>query len=175
MRQAAFLIAKTACLSATWRATAGLLLTAALWAAPQTGWSAVKINSCSVTKPSNLVFITNLLTNLSSATTFTISCSTIGNTGTANFTIALSAGTYGTVAQRVMKNGTNSLTYNLYQDVQYTQVWGTTGNQLMMVKLTDDLKNQSYTIYGLIDATPANRAAPAGSYSDTNLVLTISY
>jgi spore coat protein U-like protein len=74
-----------------------------------------------------------------------------------------------------MKNGIHTLTYNLYQDPQYTQVWGTAGNQLMTISVGGDLLNQPYTIYGRIDPTAANLGAPSGNYSDANIVLTISY
>lgn len=142
---------------------------------PINGQAAVKITSCTVTKPSNLVFITNLVTGLTSATTFSVSCTTSGTGGSASFTVGLSAGTSGNTAQRVMKSGTNTLTYNLYQDPQYSQIWGASGSQLMTTNISANLSNQPYTIYGRIDSTAANLSAPTGSYTDTNLVLTLSY
>lgn len=151
------------------------VLFVSLWLFAANGQAAVKINSCSVTTPANLVFLTNLVSGLTSATSFNVSCNTTGGGTPGSFTVGLSTGSSGTTAQRQMKNGTHTLTYNLYQDPQYTQVWGTAGSQLMTISVGGDLLNQPYTIYGRIDPTAANLGAPSGNYSDANIVLTISY
>ena len=151
------------------------LLFVSLWLLAGNGQAALKIHSCSVTVPPNLVFVTNLVSGLTTATSFNVSCNTIGHGTSDSFTVGLSAGYSGTTAQREMKNGTDTLTYNLYKDPQYTQVWGTAGSELMTISIGGDLLNQAYTIYGQIDPTAANLDAPSGNYSDATIVLTISY
>ena len=134
--------------------------------------AALNIKSCSVTQPPTMVFVTDLLGSLTSATTFSVTCSTTGQ-GTASFTVGLSAGT-GTVAQRTQKKGSTVLTYNLYQDAGRTTVWGdTVANQLTQT-ISGDI-NQSFTIYGKIDNTPANLADAPGAYSDPTITLTLGW
>ena len=134
--------------------------------------AALHINSCSVTQPPTMVFVTNLLGSLTSATTFSISCSTNG-AGTGTITVGLSAGA-GTISQRTQKMGSTVLTYNLYQDAGRTTVWGdTVANQLTQT-ISGDI-NQSFTIYGKIDNTPANLADAPGAYSDPTITLTLGW
>ena len=134
--------------------------------------AALNIKSCSVTQPPTMVFVTDLLGSLTSATTFSVTCNTVG-AGTASFTVGLSAGT-GTVAQRTQKKGSTVLTYNLYQDAGRTTVWGdTVANQLTQT-ISGDI-NQSFTIYGKIDNTPANLADAPGAYSDPTITLTLGW
>lgn len=131
------------------------------------------IKNCSVTQPPTMVFVTDLLGSLTSATTFSVTCFTAGQ-GTASFTIGLSAGT-GTIAQRTQKKGSTVLTYNLYQDAGRTTVWGdTVANQLTQT-ISGDITNQSFTIYGKIDNTPANLADGPGAYSDPTITLTLGW
>ena len=134
--------------------------------------AALNIKSCSVTQPPTMVFVTDLLGSLTSATTFSVTCNTVG-AGTASFTVGLSAGT-GTVAQRTQKKGSTVLTYNLYQNAGRTTVWGdTVANQLTQT-ISGDI-NQSFTIYGKIDNTPANLADAPGAYSDPTITLTLGW
>ena len=175
MRVLPSLITQSAHIAATPCETVRRLLFVSLWLLAENGQAAVKINACTVTVPPDLVFVTNLVTGLTTATSFNVSCSTTGGGPPDSFTVGLSTGNSGTTTQREMKNGTDTLTYNLYKDPQYTQVWGTAGSQLMTISVGGDLSNQPYTIYGRIDPTAANLGAPSGNYSDANIVLTISY
>ena len=135
--------------------------------------AALNIKSCSVTQPPTMVFVTNLLGGLNSATTFSVTCNTAG-AGTTSFTIGLSAGT-GTVAQRTQKKGSAALTYNLYQDAARSTVWGDTGATQYTQTISGDISNQSITIYGKIDNTPANLADAPGVYSDPTITLTLGW
>ncbi len=153
----------------------GLLAVAVALGAPPQAQASVKISSCSVTTPPTLVFITDLLGSLTSATSFKVSCSTFGSGGTASFTIALSAGN-GTVAQRKQKKSTTDLTYNLYLDASRATVWGdgTTGTVYTQA-ISSDISNQSITIYGLIDSSAANKADAPGIYTDPTITLTVGW
>ena len=142
---------------------------------PHQAQAAVKISSCSVTTPPTMVFVTNMLGNLTSATSFSVSCTTNGAGGTASFTVALSAGN-ATVAQRKQKKSTTDLTYNLYLDAGRTTVWGdgTTG-AVYAQAISGNISNQSITIYGLIDNSTANKADPPGIYTDPTITLTVGW
>ena len=135
--------------------------------------AALNIKTCSVTQPPTMVFVTDLRGSLTSATTFSVTCSTTGQ-GTASFTIGLSAGT-GTIAQRTQKKGSTALTYNLYQDAARSTVWGDTGAAQYTQTISGDITNQSITIYGKIDNTPANLADGPGVYSDPTITLTLGW
>ena len=93
----------------------GVLWVALAFGALELAQAKVNISNCTVTQPPTMVFVTDLLGNLTSATSFSVSCTTNGAGGSASFTVGLSAGS-GTVAQRTQKKGSTVLTYNLYQD-----------------------------------------------------------
>ena len=136
--------------------------------------AAITIRNCTVTKPPNMVFVTNLLGNMTSATSFSVSCSTTGSGTGAAFTVALSQGA-GTVAQRRQANGVRYITYNLYQDAGYSNVWGTSSADRYSQTITGPLTNQQITIYGKIDSSAANLADQPGVYSDPNITLTLRW
>ncbi len=83
--------------------------------------------------------------------------------------ISLSTGQSGTFSPRMMKNGTNSLQYNLYQDLAHTIIWGdgTGGSQSFSQLLT--ILNPSFPIYGRI---PPQQNVHVGTYTDTVVVTT---
>lgn len=153
----------------------GLLTAALALCVHQHAQAAVKISSCTVTTPPTMVFVTNLLGTLTSATSFNVSCTTVGNGSTASFTVALSAGN-GTVAQRKQRRSTTDLTYNLYQDAGRTAVWGDgTSGTVYSQAIGGDISNQPITIYGLIDSSAANKANSPGVYTDPVITLTLSW
>ena len=121
-----------------------------------------------------MVFVTDLLGNLTSATSFSVSCTTNGAGGSASFTVGLSAG-LGTVAQRTQKKGSTVLTYNLYQDAARSTVWGDTGAAQYSQAIAGDVSNLSITIYGKIDSSTANLADTPGAYSDPAITLTLGW
>lgn len=85
-----------------------------------------------------------------------------------SYSISLSAG-LGTFAARVMTNGSNQLSYNLFTDSQRLTIWGDGTGGTATEGATGT--GGSYTIYGMI---PALQNVPAGSYSDT-VIVTVSY
>ncbi|WP_194270556.1 Csu type fimbrial protein [Glaciimonas soli] len=91
-----------------------------------------------------------------------------------SYTITLSAGN-GTFANRLLKLGSNTITYNVYSNSTYTQIWGdgTSGTSTIsdsyILSLGSVVRN--YPAYGSI---PGGQNKPAGTYSDT-LTVTITY
>jgi len=88
--------------------------------------------------------------------------------------IASSAGSSGNAAQRTLRQGTNTLNYNLYVNGARTIVFGdgSAGTQKITTPLNGLLFfGQSAFIYGRI---PARQWARAGIYSDA-VVITITY
>ena len=92
------------------------------------------------------------------------------------FYVALNAGTTpGTsMAQRLLSNGTSTLGYNLYWSTAYTTVMGDgTGGSASGYGFGLGLANPlTLSVYGQLPDSAANRAAPAGTYTDTITVTT---
>lgn len=108
-------------------------------------------------------------TQITSAGSVTLTCT---GTGKYSYTVLLSTGNSGSYSNRLMKNGTNSLSYNLYRDSARTQIWGNgTGGSLTMTGNIDMKKATSVTVvisvYGKI---PAQTKPPAGTYTDSIVV-----
>ncbi len=103
-----------------------------------------------------------------------VSCS--GTAGVfVGYTVALSSG-QGSFAQRELKSGSKSLTYNLYADALRTQTWGdgtggstTVGGAVTLV-LVGSISSQ-HLMHGRI---PARQNVGSGTYSDA-INVTISY
>lgn len=108
-----------------------------------------------------------------SSGTIAVSCVVSGATGHNPVTIALSAGTSGSYGSRTMVSGTDSLTYNLYLDAAYSQVWGDgTGVSVTDTRFVTPGKPAfTATVYGLI---PAAQSPGAGTFSDT-ITVTVSF
>ena len=106
-------------------------------------------------------------------TTVNVDC-----TNGTGYTVSLNGGTTtgGTVAQRLMANGTNTLQYNLYTSNTYATILGDgtgtsatdSGTGLGMNKAN------SITVYGELPDSTANQAAPPGNYTDT-IQVTVTY
>lgn len=96
------------------------------------------------------------------------------------YTVALNAGTTtgGTLAQRLMGNGTDTLQYNLYTSAARTTVWGDgTASSATVPGTGAGLaagNAVTHTVYGRLTDSAANQAASAGSYSDT-ITVTVTY
>jgi spore coat protein U-like protein len=90
------------------------------------------------------------------------------------FTIALDGGTTtgGSIAQRKMTNGLQTLNYNLYVSPNYADIWGDglSYSSRLMEGIGSGL-TQIFTAYGQI---PANQTVPAGTYTDT-ITVTVNY
>jgi spore coat protein U-like protein len=81
------------------------------------------------------------------------------------YSVALNAGTTpgATVATRLLTDGTDTLTYNLYSDASRTTVWGETiGTNV--VTGNGSGATQTLTVYGRLDG---GQNVPAATFSDT--------
>lgn len=94
------------------------------------------------------------------------------------FNVVISAGGSGNFANRAMKNGSNTLAYNLYSDSSYTKVWGDGSNATQIVSsgVTLDALGlapaQNFYVYGRIAARQTT--AIPGYYFDS-LSVTLTY
>lgn len=104
---------------------------------------------------------------LTSTGTLGFSCNLGVSLGGINFTIALNTGSSGAFAARTMKNGGNTLSYNLYTAASDTTVWGdgTAGTSTVTGTYpSTGAPPVNTTVYGLI---PAQQNVLSGSYSDS--------
>ncbi len=87
--------------------------------------------------------------------------------------VSLTTGSSATYAARTMLSGTDTLSYNLYQDAVHLLVWGDgTGGTLTYTALVSVLNVPvPVTVYARV---PAQQNAPAGAYGDT-IVVTIHF
>jgi len=104
----------------------------------------------------------------------TVTCSALVLGLLVAYDIELSTGNSGTFANREMTNGSESLNYNIFSDVNYTQVWGNGAGG--SANVSDDYllnispTSRNYTTYGRI---PAGQTVSAGAYNDTITVTVI--
>ncbi len=94
-------------------------------------------------------------------------------------TVSLSAGASGSFATRAMQSGGNSLSYNLYIDNGYAQVWGdgtggsfTVTDTFVFPLLGSTSQTLTATIYGHIPTSQLN--VVPGTYADT-ITVTVNY
>ena len=140
------------------------------------------ISICSLSAPSTMLFNTTLASNLSTTTSSTLTCTSTstGSGAAANpvtVTISMSAGSSASTVNRTMKQSTNVLTYDLYQDAAYANKWLVspgTANELS-VSVAADSFSQLITIYGLINSSAANKNLPAGTYSDPLITAIVTW
>ncbi len=88
--------------------------------------------------------------------------------------VAASAGLSGNPARRVMKQGQNTLEYNIFVDSARTLPFGdgTSGSSRLSASLNGLLLfGRSFAVYGRI---PRNQRVRAGTYSDA-IVITVRY
>jgi spore coat protein U-like protein len=94
------------------------------------------------------------------------------------YTVALNGGstTGGSVAQRLMNFGGNTLQYNLYTTVSHATVWGdASGTSVTQAGTGAGLATANVlTVYGQVPDSTANQLAVPGTYSDT-ITVTVSY
>ena len=138
--------------------------------------SATVLKNCAVT--SNPLAFGNYTPNsgaLTGNTTIKVNC-----TKGSAFTVSLNAGTTtgGTVAQRLMTDGTNTLQYNLYKDAGLSTIFGDgsggSATQTDNGKGMSPASAWSYTVYGSLPDSATNQDAPPGSYTD-KITVTVSY
>ncbi len=137
--------------------------------------TATVTGSCSITAGTLALTYDPVVTNLASAatgsTTLAVAC-TSGTNGTITLGQGLTPLSTSTdaVPVRQAANGTNLLTYYLYQDAVNSHVWGNTAASGEVYPGTGT--QGSVTVYGAIPA--AQTTVPAGTYSDT-VVATITF
>jgi spore coat protein U-like protein len=98
------------------------------------------------------------------------------STGTP-YTVKLGAGLNGTIAQRLLSDGTNSLEYNLFTSAARTTVWGETVGTNTVADTgrgMSSTKANTHTVYGTIANSAANQDVPTGLYTDT-VAVTVEY
>lgn len=99
--------------------------------------------------------------------TVTLQC-TLG----VNIIVTLSRGSSSTFDPRTMRNGAETLNYNLYRDAAYQAIWGDgTGGTQAYSALATVLFPTTVTVYA---QAPAGQNVAAGSYSDA-VVATIVF
>jgi len=94
------------------------------------------------------------------------------------YTVALNGGstTGGSVAQRLMSSGGNTLQYNLYTTAAHATVWGdASGTSVTQTGTGAGVATANVlTVYGQVPDSTANQLAVPGAYSDT-ITVTVSY
>lgn len=93
------------------------------------------------------------------------------------FTVALNSGTTagGTITQRLMTNGTDTLQYNLYTSAAFATEFGDGTTGATVPGTGNGLGNPvAVTVYGNLPDSPANQNAPTGAYSDL-INVTVTY
>lgn len=125
--------------------------------------SATVPTQCSVTATSMAFPISSVLTQPKNATaTVSVTCNAV-----VPVTVGLDNGATGTgPTTRLMKSGTNAITYGIYRDVAASLPWGNT------VGTNTAVRDGTGTLiaYGLV---PAQTSPPPGSYADVvNVVIT---
>lgn len=126
--------------------------------------------TCSI-NASNLSFGTYnplSITPLTATSSVTATCTN----GTA-YSLALNSGNTGNFLNRVLLNGLNILSYNLYTSSAYTTIWGDGTSGTSTQSGTGNGIAQPYTVYGRILA--AQNAIPSIAAYNDNIVVTITY
>ena len=116
---------------------------------------------------------THVSPSLTGNTTVSVRC-----TKNTPYTVALNAGSTsgGTLAQRLMGSGVNTLQYNLYTSAAATTIFGDgTGSTGTGTGTGAGVATPStFTVYGQLPDSATNQAAVPGSYSDT-VTVTVTY
>jgi spore coat protein U-like protein len=164
----------------SWRCVAALLAVAALAAsAGASAGTATGTFTVQATIASACLVTANTLnfgaysptsaTALTGSTTIDVNC-----TSGSPFTAALNVGSGGgAFTGRTLLSGSNTLTFNLYRDAAYTQVWGDGTGSTFTVAGTGSglLTANTITVYGQV---PISQDKPVGTYSSL-VTVTISY
>jgi len=94
------------------------------------------------------------------------------------YTIALNGGTTvgGTIAQRLLASGANTLQYNLFTTAAFGQIFGDGSGTSTTVAGTGAgvATANAVTVFGQLPDSPANQAAIPGSYTDT-ITVNVTY
>lgn len=97
-----------------------------------------------------------------------------------SFTVALNGGTTvgGTIAQRLMKNGVNTLQYNIYTTTALTTIWGdgtsSSSTQAGTGAGMGIPQAITFTAFGQLPDNTTNQTATTGNYTDS-VTATVTY
>lgn len=121
-------------------------------------------NECEIAAPNTLNFGTQgvLSANVDITADFTVTCTTDHA-----YTVAMGAGLNGTLADREMSNGTDSVHYQIYTTADRDVVWNDTNT----VGGTGNGSAQTIIAYGRV---PPQATPPADTYEDT-VQITVTY
>ena len=137
------------------------------------GVSATVLKTCSVAaNPLGFGNYTPSTGALSANTTVNVKCSK-----TTPFTVTLNGGstTGGTIAQRLMTNGTDTLQYNLYTTAAFATLFGDGTTGAGVPGVGNGLGSAvAVTVYGNLPDNAANQAVSTGAYTDT-INVTVTY
>jgi spore coat protein U-like protein len=92
-----------------------------------------------------------------------VRCANTGtSTRTVEYFIGIIGGNSNNYSARVAKNGTNSLSYNIFKDAARTQIMGDTSNGTVYISSTMSIvrngsRTDNYTIYGRVPVQPLAR------------------
>jgi spore coat protein U-like protein len=140
-----------------------------------TGSAHALVSSCTVSASGVAfgIYDPTVATATFSSGTIAVNCVVSGATGHNPITIAFDTGNSGNFNSRTMLNGTDPLSYNLYLDAAYLQVWGDgSGTSLTdTVFVTPGKPSFSATVYGMI---PALQTPGSGNFTDT-ITVTVSF
>ncbi len=100
-------------------------------------------------------------------------------TKTSPYTLTLNGGSTsgGTIGQRLMTNGTQTLQYNLYTSATYTTLLGdgsTSGSANVTGTGAGLSVPTTVNVYGKLPDSAANQSVPAGNYTDT-ITVSVAY
>jgi spore coat protein U-like protein len=136
--------------------------------------SATVVKTCSVS--AGALAFTNYTPGggaVTNSSTVNVNC-----TKTTPFTVALNGGTTtgGTVAQRLMASGTNTLEYNLFTTNTYGTVFGDgSGTSVTQSGAGAGVATAvPFTVYGQLPDSANNKNAVPGAYTDT-ITVTVTY
>jgi spore coat protein U-like protein len=136
--------------------------------------SATVVKTCSVS--AGALAFTNYTPGggaVTNSSTVNVNC-----TKTTPFTVALNGGTTtgGTVAQRLMANGANTLEYNLFTTNTYATVFGDgSGTSATQSSTGAGVATAvPFTVWGQLPDSANNKNAVPGAYTDT-ITVTVTY
>jgi spore coat protein U-like protein len=133
--------------------------------------SAAVANNCTISTTA-LAFgaydpiVTNASAALNGTGGVVIAC-----TKNAATTIGLGLGANPTGSTRRMILGADYLTYELYQEVGRTTIWGTTGAGLLTPAAAPSKAPRTFTVYGVV---AGGQDVPAGTFTDS-VVATVTF
>ena len=137
------------------------------------GVSATVLKTCSVAaNPLGFGNYTPSAGALAANTTVNVKC-----TKTTPFTVTLNGGstTGGTISQRLMTNGSDTLQYNLYTSAAFSTLFGDGTTGVGVTGTGAGLATAvAVTVYGSLPDNATNQAVSTGAYSDT-INVTVTY